>query len=330
MISIQKINKFICIIVFFCLFFCTGCITNQITPSTNKLYVNSDGSRAFSSIQQAINAAKQHSIIQVEEGIYHEHIFINKTIHLVGADPKSTIIDGKNTHTVISVNANNTTINGFTIKNSGTHSTYYEMDAGININANNTNISNCICKSNTVGIQINKGNLNKIEKLVLSNNSYGVFVYYSDYNIFLNNTIESNLDYGSYIYSYSEHNLFKNNYFLSNRYSFRIKGNQNDVVRNLFQNNKKGMYFCCGANGNIVYHNSFVNNTEYNGKGNFNNNKWYNDTVGGNYWQSYSGVDEDGDGFGDTPFIVEVRNYQKNEMIKDRLPLMSPRIDPIT
>jgi hypothetical protein len=34
-------------------------------------------------------------------------------------------------------------------------------------------------------------------------------------------------------------------------------------------------------------------------------NLWYNESLGGNYWCNYTDYDDDGDGFGETPYDIE-------------------------
>jgi hypothetical protein len=103
----------------------------------------------------------------------------------------------------------------------------------------------------------------------------------------------------------------------------------NIVVGNMIADNKVGIYtlhiYSQGsAHDNLIYSNNFVNNTE-----NVQNdmvtagfnitvavNSWDNGTAG-NYWSNYNGTDNDGDGIGDTPYIIDEQN-------KDNYPLMNP------
>jgi parallel beta-helix repeat protein len=49
----------------------------------------------------------------------------------------------------------------------------------------------------------------------------------------------------------------------------------------------------------------------------------------GNYWKKYKGVDDNGDGFGDTPFTVYWVDYgDKNKTCYDNHPLMEPTVIP--
>ena len=83
--------------------------------------------------------------------------------------------------------------------------------------------------------------------------------------------------------------------------------------------NKYGIYFCCGANNNIVYHNMFIKSTNQHAI-DVASNLWDSGSVG-NYWDDYTGIDADGDGIGDTPYYISGGDT------KDNYPLMEPLID---
>jgi len=103
---------------------------------------------------------------------------------------------------------------------------------------------------------------------------------------------------------------------MENNYAIRIKSSLiNKVINNQIMNNQYGLYFCCGSENNIAYNNVFINNINWNANDALGN-KWDNGKVG-NYWDDYTGNDQNGDGIGDTPYLV---GGDKG----DNFPLMEP------
>ena len=268
-----------------------GCIEENHQVQSNIIYVDDSGTSNYKNIQDAINASHENYTIFVYSGIYHENIFINKTVNLIGEDATTTIIDGNGMGDVIYIfEDGKANISGFTIKESGYN------DAGIIIHSNNNTIT---------------GNN-------ISDNNYGIYSSNSKYNNFSQNTILLNSNYGIYLDSNSDNNVISDNVFSDNTCGLRIKGSKNnEVFRNLFTDNLKGMYFCCGARYNTVFLNVFSNNSIWNGDDQVDSNNWDNE-IAGNYWDDYNGLDEDGDGIGDTPYIVSSKG-------QDNYPLMDKR-----
>jgi len=85
----------------------------------------------YSSIQEAVNNAEVGDTVFVKAGTYYEALVIETSIFLVGEDAATTVIDGSSNPVtnVVQVEADNVTVSGFTIRNSGGVK-YYEK-AGV-------------------------------------------------------------------------------------------------------------------------------------------------------------------------------------------------------
>jgi parallel beta-helix repeat protein len=93
----------------------------------------------------------------------------------------------------------------------------------------------------------------------------------------------------------------------------------NSITENTMTNNDYGIYLDALSSDNKFYHNNFINNTNSaHGWTNGAVNVWDNGyPSGGNYWSDYTGEDANGDGIGDTPYVIDEDN-------QDNYPLMSP------
>jgi parallel beta-helix repeat protein len=72
--------------------------------------------------------------------------------------------------------------------------------------------------------------------------------------------------------------------------------------------------FTYSSSDNLIYHNNFIGTTSMIGT-NGSTNTWDNGYEG-NYWSDYAGTDSDGDGIGDTPYVIDSNN-------QDNYPLMN-------
>jgi parallel beta-helix repeat protein len=305
-ITIKTVNTILLSTCILATVFFSGCIEeNGPYNDPNTFYVSLNGDFDYTSIQQAINNAPENFIIYVLPGYYNESIKINKTISIIGEDMDTTIISGNHSGDVIKiVDTGNVTIRGLTIINSGIKTGAGDYDSGIDIHSNN----------------------NKFSHLIIRNTHMGIWSYSSSKNHYDNITFTNNSYYGMYLYSSSNSNIIDHCVFYKNEatygYALRIKTSKNNIVKNnYFGENARGLYFCCGSRDNTVFHNTFENNYQWNAQDDVGNH-WYNgEDIGGNYWSDYTGVDEDNDGFGDTPY-----NVSSGSSRQDLYPLMQPPI----
>ncbi|GAH35691.1 unnamed protein product [marine sediment metagenome] len=96
-----------------------------------------------------------------------------------------------------------------------------------------------------------------------------------------------------------------------------INSNDNYVANCTSYNNNYGICLERSSNNNLIHHNNFINNVGTNAYDACSN-QW-DDGITGNYWSDYTGVDDDGNGIGDTPYNISGDGNQ------DRYPLMAPR-----
>jgi thermitase len=69
------------------------------------------------SIQAAINSAYPGDTLEVDAGIFHENLVLNKSVSLIGGRGGATVIDGNGAGTIVHVVADDVTVSNFTIRN---------------------------------------------------------------------------------------------------------------------------------------------------------------------------------------------------------------------
>ena len=114
--------------------------TSFVKADSQVIHVPAD----YSTIQDAIDSAYPGTTILVAKGVYVEHLNITKSLSLVGEDRDTTIIDGSDANTVISITADDVAIQNFTITKSvpKTFDTGIDVDRATQVLIDNTKIAN--------------------------------------------------------------------------------------------------------------------------------------------------------------------------------------------
>jgi parallel beta-helix repeat protein len=190
-----------------------------------------------STIQAAINTANLGDTINVSSGTYRENVVLNKTVSLIGENKHNTVIDGSGTGNVINVTANDVSISGFTIRNSGTLSW---VDCGIHVyyQSYGNNISDNILTNNSVGVFLDGSRNNALaNNYAESNWPIDICLFCSDNNVLAGNDVKS-IGMGG-----SNNNILIGNNASSNIGGIGIQagGFNNTYINNTASNNRIGI-----------------------------------------------------------------------------------------
>jgi PGF-pre-PGF domain-containing protein len=194
---------------------------------------------------------------------------------------------------------------------------------GIYLEASDNNeVINNDASENEYGIDLTFSNNNTLEENTANLNYYGLSTWVSENNRVIENNAGSNL-IGVLLYMSEKNNLTSNN-ASDNYYGFvladentgsgaKIKPDGNILMSNLISENYGTGILFDESYGNLIYNNYFSNienvEDEY-------LNTWNSSEIG-NYWSDYEGEDADGDGIGDTPYIIN-----SNTGSQDYLPMI--------
>ena len=268
-----------------------GCVEEE-TPSVEKtktVYVDDDGGANFTKIQDAIDYVVKGSTIFVRNGIYYEKLIIDKSINLIGESKDNTIIhynqieEKNDLDSVVIINADNCTINGFNIT-----SVNYTLDEnmwGINIKSSNNTIANNIIMYVNRGVYLDDDSINNtISWNNISHAGKGIatagsentiannIIMYADQGVYLdrssinNNISLNNISHageGIVIESSDSNNISKNNISSCEIYGIYIGSSDNNTISsNIISDNYYGVRFL-GSNSknNKLFGNTIMNNT---------------------------------------------------------------------
>jgi parallel beta-helix repeat protein len=182
---------------------------------------------------------------------------------------------------------------------------------GIAVDSLNNTVSKNYLSNNGDGIRLSDVSDITVSGNRISNSKTGINLEEASDNCLAGNTITNNTcginltrqpDSGIILYPYTP--------------GVRLGSLRNNVSANLISDCTVGVQLDHSANNTFV-HNSFMGNpTQVINHNSTYANTWDNGAEG-NHWSDYNGTDSDGDGVGDTPYIIDENN-------QDNCPLMNP------
>ncbi|MDQ8006716.1 MAG: nitrous oxide reductase family maturation protein NosD [Pedobacter sp.] len=202
--------------------------------------------KAFTSIRKALSVAQSGDTIIVNAGVYKEgNIIIDKPLHFVGKD--YPILDGELKHEIISIKSDNVSVSGFRIQNSGR--TAMSDPGGIKVyDAKNVTIEKNILTNNYFGIYLQyaanciiKNNVIKASQKEENQSGNGVHCWKSDSLQIIGNKIEGHRD-GIY-FEFVTHSVIWRNIAKNNlRYGLHFMFSHNNAyITNYFKHNGAGV-----------------------------------------------------------------------------------------
>jgi parallel beta-helix repeat protein len=200
---------------------------------------------------------------------------------------------------------------------SGNNITANEYAVVVTFASFNSTVSNNSISNNTYdGVHVHFSENSTVSGNSISNSGVGVHLWSSFNSTVSSNNITANNGDGVYLNSYSRNCTVFGNNITANNCGVHLAFSSNCIVsvNSITDNEWYGAYLEYSDDIRF-YHNNFIGNPTHviNLNSTFAN-TWDNGTEG-NYWSDYNGTDSDGDGIGDTPYVIDENN-------QDNYPLM--------
>lgn len=214
--------------------------------SVNAAVIKVGSSQLYKNVTSAITEAKNGDTILVDKGTYREgNLIINKQIVLKGIG--YPLLDGEKKYEIISIKADNVTIDGFLLEHSGV-SGITDFAAIKIYNSRHATVINNIIRDAFFGIYSEYGINCLIQNNTLTafakeeqQSANGIHCWKSDSMRIIANTVSGHRD-GIYFEFVTHSVIWRNNSFKNLRYGLHFMFSNDDAyISNIFENNGAGV-----------------------------------------------------------------------------------------
>jgi parallel beta-helix repeat protein len=175
--------------------------------SAANLNVDPEGEGGYTTIQAAVDAAKEGDTIFVSQGTYNENLKINKQVRIWSdsRNPDNTIVKAADpAESAVEITADRVTFSGFGVEDS--------EKAGILLTGvNNCYLNNNLARNSEYGILLQDSETNNINGNTMTLNEVGVRLEGSDSNTIQDNLVAYNYGFGISLEE-SSRNIIYDNY----------------------------------------------------------------------------------------------------------------------
>ena len=224
---------------------------------------NIDTGLNYTTIQSAIDANEtlDGHTISVDQGIYYEHLTINKSLSLIGENISTTIIDGNFTGDPVTIAASYVNITSFTIQEAW-WGTFYIFEGC------------AICISPDTAYN------NISHNIITNNKGYGIIINSSSHNIISDNFVGYNF---GITMIFSNNNTVANNIIHNSSGVMMTSSHSNTIFNNKIENCSEGIGVF-NSTGNMIHDNTISDGYLGIGLGYSEHNRLYNNNMTGNIY----------------------------------------------
>jgi parallel beta-helix repeat protein len=220
------------------------------TARYTTLYVGGSGPDNYTTIQAALDDAWMFDTVYVYNGVYHEHLTVDKQVSLIGESKENVIVDGTSNGKPLLVNGANVTIDSVTLRNSNIE--------GVKITGDAATLTNCDIFDTNRALVLWSSDGHTLTNCDIYDNAFGFYFSGTEGNTFTDCNVFNN---GKSIHAVGlTDNTFINcNFYGNDESGVTLSGNENTLTNCHAYNNGGVGIHASGSSNTITDCSSYGN-----------------------------------------------------------------------